>query len=182
MSGTTMSLILRNLVELFNKISILHDPFICVFSVKACWFYHFFVLSTATLKVILATMLLVRRGKIQRSSLEIPWLVYTSCLQWWFLRLLCSNFFFFWNTVHCWLWEVFWGYCRANVSVPYCYTGFAAKVNSSLLWAWGTISLSLFFTLILSVSLRRNLNASEPLNLYGGVYKVTMCLPLSFRM
>lgn len=94
MSGTTMSLILRNLVELFNKISILHDPFICVFSVKACWFYHFFVLSTATLKVILATMLLVRRGKIQRSSLEIPWLVYTSCLQWWFLRLLCSNFFF----------------------------------------------------------------------------------------
>jgi hypothetical protein len=93
MSGTTMSLILRNLVELFNKISILHDPFICVFSVKACWFYHFFVLSTATLKVILATMLLVRRGKIQRSSLEIPWLVYTSCLQWWFLRLLCPNFF-----------------------------------------------------------------------------------------
>lgn len=47
-------------------------------SLLIIWFsdpYHF-LSSTVTQKVILATMLLVKRGEIQQSSLETLWLVY----------------------------------------------------------------------------------------------------------
>ena len=64
------------------------NPFICGLSI--IWFSvpcHFLSL-TVTQKVILATMLLVKRGEIQRYSLETLWLVYSSGLRWWLLSSL----------------------------------------------------------------------------------------------
>jgi hypothetical protein len=73
------------------------ELFICVCSVEAWWQFVFwslsFLSSTVTQKVTLATMLLVKRGEIQRSSLETLWLVCAPGLPWWLLSSLYTNLF-----------------------------------------------------------------------------------------